>query len=134
MLGREAELKVRGLPLSLAIGQFSDYDEYHMGLINVQQFVVAARTLAKNISKMKTKLAIELALVALLAADFVRPAAAKKFWEDDLPSGIAGRALTNAYVMAGDAVLVLKALKAYPPGARIPESDVLLKLAWQKWE
>jgi hypothetical protein len=36
--------------------------------------------------------------------------------------------------MAGDAVLVLKALKAYPPGARIPESDVLLKLAWQKWE
>jgi hypothetical protein len=79
MLGREAELKVRGLPLSLAIGQFSDYDEYHMGLINVQQFVVAARTLAKNTSKMKTKLAIALALVALLAADFVRPAAAKSF-------------------------------------------------------
>jgi hypothetical protein len=77
---------------------------------------------------MKTKLAIGFALVALLAADFVQPAAAKEFWEDYLPSGIAGRALANAYAMAEDAVLVLKALKAYPPGARIPESDVLLKL------
>jgi hypothetical protein len=52
---------------------------------------------------MKTKLAIELALVALLAADFVLPAAAKEFWEDYLPSGIAGRELAIAYVMAEDA-------------------------------
>jgi hypothetical protein len=83
---------------------------------------------------MKTKLAIGFALVALLAADFVQPAAAKEFWEDYLPSGIAGRALANAYAMAEDAVLVLKALKAYPPGARIPESDAILNTAWQIWE